>query len=128
MSRNLNRKSLCLFILVVSSSSVLLIAGWLIGLMFGGINGHFGAGIGGGVGALVGGEIGHRKGLFEADWDRLVSVGPWCGYLLGFVSASLVGTQGWIFAVFAVLGAGLGGLFAKYLLRFFEYDPPLSIK
>lgn len=128
MSRNLNRKSLYLFVLVVSSTSVLLIGGWLIGLVFGGLHTFIGGFIGGAVGTVVGGELGQRKGFFEANWDRLVIGGPWCGYLLGLGIASFVGTQGWIFAVFSVLGAGVGALLAKYLLRFFVHDPPLSIK
>lgn len=128
MTGNVNQKSFYLFVLVVLSSSVFLTIGWLTGLAVGGIWNLLFAMVGGAVGAVIGGEIGHRKGFFEADWDRLVMGGPWCGYLLGVVIAGLTGLNGLISALSAILGAGIGVLVAKYLLRFFVNDPPLSIK
>ena len=84
--------------------------------------------LGGAVGAIIGSSVGHHKGFFEADGDRLVIGGPSVGYLLGGLIASGAGLSGLILALSAVFGAGVGTLVAKYLLRFFEHDPPLSIK
>jgi hypothetical protein len=123
-----NQKSLYLFVLVVLSSLLLLTTGWLIGLALGGVWSSLLAGLGGAIGAVIGGEIGHRKGFFEADRDRLVIGGPWMGYLFGGLIASGTGLHSLMLALSAVLGAGLGVLVAKYLLRFFVDDPPLSIK
>jgi len=64
MTKNLNQKSLYLFVLVILCASTLLTAGWLIGSALGGICSQLLGGMGGWVGAAVGGEVGYKKGFF----------------------------------------------------------------
>jgi hypothetical protein len=128
VTSNVNRKSLYLFVLVISSTSLFLGVGWVTGLVFGGVWSLLLATLGGWLGAAIGGEIGHHKRFFEADWDRLVMGGPWMGYGVGAIVGSMTGAHSWMIALSAVLGAGIGVLISKYLLRFFVDDPPLSIK
>jgi hypothetical protein len=128
MSKNVNQKSLHLFVLVILCASTFFTAGWLIGSALGGVRSQLFGGLSGWVGAAVGGEVGYRKGFFEAKWDRLVMGGPWVGYAVVALIASMAELPGVAIVFSAVFGAGIGALVAKYLLRFFEHDPPLSIK
>lgn len=124
----MNQKSLNLIVLVSSCTLALLIPGWLVGSVIGGVWVQLSSWVGGAIGAVVGGELGYRKGFFEAKWDRLVIGGPWMGYLLATLIASMAEWHGASIALSTVLGAGLGAFAAKYVLRLFVYDPPLSIK
>ena len=128
MTRNANRRSLHLFVLVILATSTLLIAGWSIGSALGGKWAPLLAGLGGALGAAIGGEVGYHKGFFEARWDRLMMGGPWVGYGVAVITTTLAGFAGVLLVLSAILGAGIGAIVAKYLLRFFVHDPPLSIK
>jgi Kef-type K+ transport system membrane component KefB len=123
-----NRKNLLLFLIVCSCAAIAVGIGWLIGRLAGSeLKGFIGAGVGGGIGAVIGVEIAYRRGLVEADWDRILLGAPWYGFTFAGLVAASNNWPGILVALVAVIGSGVGALIAKYLLRFFIDEPPPSI-
>lgn len=116
--RKVKNKNLALFLLVCSSTAILLIVGLAIGYFVGGTATFIGAMIGGVLGAIIGTEISYRNGLVEAEWDRLLWGMPQMGLFIAGLGAIMSGFAGLVASVMAILGAGVGALLAKYLLRF----------
>lgn len=108
-------------------SAAVLAMGWLIGLAIGSRMAEFWAGCGGVIGAVTGAEIGLKRHLIDARWSRTLNAMP----ILGFVSVGGLALYNrfpsLLVAFTAVIGAGLGALLAKYLMEFFNYEPPPSI-
>ncbi len=120
-------KNLLLFLLVCGSTFVFLSIGWGIGVLMSDMNAAIGASLGATLGSIVGVEIGFYRGYVEADWDRLLWVTPFISVgILGGIAA-MNNLSSINVAICAVLGAGLGSLAAKYMLRFFIQEPPTSI-
>ena len=120
-------KNFLLFVLVCGFTSAFLLVGWGIGALISGLNAAAGASIGAILGGIVGAEMGFRFGYVEAAWNRLLWFAPVVGIsVLGGIGAA----KNWlsiIIAGLAVIGAGVGVLIAKYMLRFFIQEPPTSI-
>lgn len=112
---------------VCGPAAILMVVGWSIGALISHLSGILGAIIGVGAGGVIGAEIAYRRGYYEADWDILVSRSPLIGMAALFTIGGVLKAPNYILAVLAVLGAGLGALMAKYMLRFFIHEPPPSI-
>jgi hypothetical protein len=107
----------------------LLSAGWIVGLMIGGIDASIGAIAGCLVGTIAGCEIGYQEGFFEiTSWDRLIYIASVIGFAIPGAFAAYCELPSLFIALVLAVGAGFGALLAKYLLRFFISDPPPTIR
>ncbi len=123
----IKKKNLALFLLVCLSTAVTLLIGGGVGLVLGGINGPLGAALGGVVGSVIGVEIGYHRRLVEAGWGRILWLIPTIGFIIPWGLAAANGLPSILIASSGVIGSGLGALIAKYMVRFFDYEPPPRI-
>jgi hypothetical protein len=118
------RPKLSLFLIYFLFTGVSALAGWLGGEVFSGLfKGFLGAFIGGSFGVVIASFSASRFASVPLVDSPTVFRFAFVGFAMGMLVGSYFGGE-LLIVVVAVIGAGLGATFGRYLETFFDYEPP----
>jgi hypothetical protein len=126
MSLPTKRPYLFLFLLICCCSLIGVTLGWIVGFIAGANDSGIGAVLGGILGGIIGTLISERWNLVS-EWDRILVVLPTAGFCACSGIAQGYNLPGIIAIFCGVIGSGFGGMVAKYVMEFFDEDPPITI-
>lgn len=121
-----DRPYLFLFLLVCGCSMIGSTVGWVIGIVAGLNDRSVGVIFGGVLGGIIGTLISERWKLIT-EWDRMLVYLPATGFFIFGGIAYGYSLPDVITVLCGVFGSGFGGMTVKYIMEFFDEDPPTSI-